>query len=156
VGVVAAPLGVGFDVVAVDADGWGAEEPGPLGGLLVGDRAGVDLGIDAEVGLNLLDQGQRRREVRALLGVEHLDQRPPGCHGHAGRLLTCCRSAARPARTRAVVPATSIGRRLLGCSLVCVIAVVMTFGWSVAVASSGPGGAGGRRPARPFRSPQPG
>jgi hypothetical protein len=53
---------------------WGPHKPGPLGRGLVGDHGGPDLGVDAELGRDLLHQRRRRWEVRTVLDIQHLDQ----------------------------------------------------------------------------------
>ena len=74
-GVLRGQLTVGIDVAAVDANRRRAYKPGPLGRRLVADHGRLDLGVDAELGDNPLDQRHGRREVRTVLDMQHLDQR---------------------------------------------------------------------------------
>jgi hypothetical protein len=73
-GVLGAQLTFGIDVAAVDSNRWRAHKPDPFGRRLVADQDGPDLGIDAQLGRNPLDQRQGRREVWTVLHVQHLDQ----------------------------------------------------------------------------------
>jgi hypothetical protein len=68
----------GLDVAPVDPDGGRTRKASALGCRLVGDQGGVDLGVDAKLGPDPLNQGQRLRVIWAVRNVEHLDHRAVG------------------------------------------------------------------------------
>jgi hypothetical protein len=68
-------LAPGLHIAAVHPHRGRAGESGLVGGGLIDDQAGAQLGVDAQPGPDPLHQRQRRWVVGTVLDVQHLDDR---------------------------------------------------------------------------------